>query len=158
MKSTTTSTRKRSDGAPSAPRIIRNQRDLERATARIEALFDCAEGTAAHDELELLVMLVEAYEEKAFPVGLPDPISAIRFRMDQRGLSPRDLVPLLGSRSRVSEVLAGKRTLSLSMIRALHGGLNIPYDVLLAAPSHSPRPRARERACAPGRPGRRQRG
>jgi HTH-type transcriptional regulator/antitoxin HigA len=87
--------------------------------------------TREGDELDLLSMLVHAYEDEAFPIDLPDPVDAIRFRMDQQGLMPRDLVPFIGSRSRVSEVLSGRRTLSLNMIRALSSGLKIPAAVLV---------------------------
>lgn len=126
--------------------------------SRIDDLFECAQGTPEHDELELLVMLVESYEDRAFPLDLPDPISAIRFRMEQEGLSPKDLVPFIGSRSRVSEVLSGRRTLSLSMIRALHDGLGIPYDVLLVVPRAPALANGNGRAKKPARKGSRQKG
>ncbi len=84
--------------------------------------------------MELLSLLVHDYEEKEFPIDKPDPLVAIRFRMEQQGLAPKDLVPLLGSRSRVSEVLSGKRRLSLRMIRALVTGLHIPAGLLLGEP------------------------
>ena len=80
---------------------------------------------------ELLALTVESYEKERFPIAPPDPVDADRFRMDQAGLSQRDLVSYLGSKSKVSEVLSGKRPLTLSMIRALHDGLGIPADVLL---------------------------
>jgi HTH-type transcriptional regulator/antitoxin HigA len=78
--------------------------------------------------------LVHDYEEKTFPIDKPDPVAAIRFRMEQQGLTPKDLVPMLGSRSRVSEVLSGRRGLSLKMIRALVAGLRIPAELLLGEP------------------------
>jgi HTH-type transcriptional regulator / antitoxin HigA len=87
--------------------------------------------TPQGDELELLSLLVHDYEEKVFPIDKPDPVAAIRFRMEQQDLKPEDLVPFLGSRSRVSEVLSGRRHLSLKMIRALVGGLGIPAEPLL---------------------------
>src|SRR5690606_3858718 len=96
------------------------------AMARIEEIFDATPGTPEGDELELLTLLVEKYEEEAFPIDLPDPVAAIQFRMEQQGLKPKDLIPYLGSASRVSEVLGGKRPLSLSMIRRLVDDLGIP--------------------------------
>lgn len=114
-------------------RIIKNRDDYHSALAQIEDLLDRAPraGTAEAERLELLALLVEKYESDEFPAELPDPIEAIQFRMEQQDLSPRDLIPYLGSRSKVSEVLAGKRPLTLSMMRALHTGLGIPAKVLL---------------------------
>ena len=111
-------------------KTIQTKRDYKTAMARIDRLMD-ATSTAARDELELLSELVENYEEKHFPIELPDPIEAIQFRMEQQGLSQQDLVPFIGSRSKVSEVMNRKRRLSLSMIRALHKGLQIPAEILL---------------------------
>jgi HTH-type transcriptional regulator / antitoxin HigA len=85
----------------------------------------------ALDELDLLSLVVHDYEEKQFPIKKPDPVAAIRFRMEQQGLARKDLIPFLGSRSRVSEVLSGRRGLSLKMIRALAAGLRIPAELLL---------------------------
>jgi HTH-type transcriptional regulator/antitoxin HigA len=116
------------------PKVIKNDRDYEAALEQIEKLMDAAPDTPEGDELELLTTLVELYEEKHFPIDLPDPIEAIRFRMEQAGLKQQDLVPHVGSRSKVSEVLAGRRPLSLKMIRALHKGLGIPAEVLLREP------------------------
>lgn len=110
---------------------IKTEHDYEAAMSRIDALMDAAPGTAECDELDVLAELVEAYENKHFPIELPDPIAALRFRMEQQGLSQQDLVPFIGSRSKVSEVLSGKRPLSLAMIRSLHKGLGIPAEVLL---------------------------
>ncbi len=110
---------------------IRSEEDYDAALARIESLMDVDTGTDEADELEVLATLVELYEEKYFPIEMPDPIEAIKFRMDQENLSARDLVPLIGSRAKVSEVLSGKRSLTLKMIRALHEHLDIPADVLL---------------------------
>src|SRR5436190_14654816 len=112
-------------------KIIKTKAEYEAALARIDKLMDAVPNTPAGDELELLSLLVHDYEEKKFPIAKPDPVAAIRFRMEQQGLAPKDLVPLLGSRSRVSEVLSGKRGLSLKMIRALVVGLRIPADLLL---------------------------
>ena len=113
---------------------IKTNADHEAALAEIDALMDAASGTPRGDRLDILVTLVEAYEAKNFPVAAPDPIKAIEFRMEQQGLTRRDLEPILGSRGRVSEVLAGKRTLSLAMIRRLHTELGIPAEVLIGIP------------------------
>jgi len=113
------------------PKLIKTEVEHGAALARIEKLLDAEPGTPAGDELELWSALVEMYERERFPIDLPDPVSAIRFRMEQAGLSPSDLIPYLGSKSRVSEVLNGKRGLSLAMIRALSTGLCIPADVLI---------------------------
>ena len=113
---------------------IRTEEDHKRALARIDEIFDAEEGTPEGDELDVLVDLVMYYESKTVDIGFPDPISAIKFRMDQAGLTQRDLMPYIGSRSKVSEVLSGKRDLTLSMARALHQNLGIPADVLLQKP------------------------
>ena len=89
-------------------------------------------GTPEGDELEVLALLIGKYEDEQFPMPPSNPIEAIKFRMDQQGLTPRDLEPFIGSSGRVSEVLNGKRRLSLAMIKRLHEGLNIPYESLLA--------------------------
>lgn len=114
-------------------KVIKTKFDYENALAEIEALIDLDPdvGTREGDRLELLVLLVEEYEAKKFQFELPDPVEAIKFRMEQQDLSPRDLVPYLGSRSKVSEILSGKRSLTLSMIRALNSGLGIPAKVLI---------------------------
>ena len=106
--------------------------------ARIEKIFDAKPGTAKGDELELLLLLVETYEDDAYPIDPPDPVAALRFRMEQQGLSPKDLIPYIGSKSKVSEVLSGKRRLSLAMIRKLVAGLGIPAEVVLGRPKLSP--------------------
>ena len=113
---------------------IRTEEDHRLALERIDKIFDAEEGTPEGDELEVLVDLVMFYESKTVDIGFPDPISAIKFRMDQAGLTQRDLMPFIGSRSKVSEVLSGKRDLTLSMARALHQNLGIPADVLLQKP------------------------
>lgn len=110
---------------------IRTDADYDAALERIESLMDAAAGTDAVDELEVLATLVERYEEQHFPIEMPDPVEAIKFRMDQANLSTRDLIPLIGSRAKVSEVLSGQRSLTLKMIRALHEHLGIPAEVLL---------------------------
>ena len=112
--------------------------DIEHAAAlaELDALLDAAPapGTPQADELQLLALVIEMYEKQRWPFELPDPVDAILFVMDQRGLSWRDLEEYLGSRSRVSEVLARKRGLSIRMIRALHEGLAIPLEVLVQEP------------------------
>ena len=129
MRNTTTSTRRPSK--PFHPKVIKTTVEHERALARIEELFTAKPGTPDGDELELLLLLVETYEAKEFPIDLPDPIEAIRFRMQQANLKQKDLIPIFGSKSKVSEVLNGKRELSLSMIRKLASELGIPTEVLL---------------------------
>ena len=110
---------------------IRNDQDYEATLDRIELLMEAILGTPEFDELDVLTTLVEAYEEKHYKIALPNPISAIKFRMEQLELKQMDLIPYLGSKSKVSEVLSGKRALSKQMIRALHEGLNIPLEVLI---------------------------
>jgi HTH-type transcriptional regulator/antitoxin HigA len=113
------------------PKIIKTEAEYEAALERINQLMEAAPGTEEGDDLELFVRLVEDYEQQNYPVDLPDAISAILFRMEQQGLTQKDLVEFIGSKSKVSEVLAGKRPLSLNMIRKLHEGLGIPAGVLL---------------------------
>ncbi|MCC4287886.1 MULTISPECIES: helix-turn-helix domain-containing protein [Halomonadaceae] len=111
---------------------IRSDDDLRAAFQRLEAIFQAEEGTPEADEMEVLVTLIEAYEEKHYPIAPPDPIEAIKFRMEQQGLTKRDLEAYIGPSGRVSEVLSGKRKLSLRMIKRLHDGLKIPYDSLMS--------------------------
>jgi HTH-type transcriptional regulator/antitoxin HigA len=110
---------------------IRTKEEHEAALARIEALFDADPNTEKGDELEVLITLVDAFEQKHVSIDAPDPVEAIKFRMDQQGLSDADLVPFLGQRSRVSEILGRKRRLTLNMIRKLHEGLKIPLESLI---------------------------
>jgi HTH-type transcriptional regulator / antitoxin HigA len=110
---------------------IRNDADLKRAFRRLEKVFQAEEGTAQADERDVLVTLVEAYENKHYDFGSADPVEAIKFRMEQGGLTPRDLEPFIGPSGRVSEVLNRKRPLSLRMVKRLHDGLKIPYESLL---------------------------
>ena len=110
---------------------IKTEADYDTALEQIALLMDAKAGTPEADELEVLATLVECYETEHYPINLPDPIAAIRFRMEQEDLSQRDLIPYIGSRSKVSEVLSGKRPLTLQMMRSLHQHLGIPADVLL---------------------------
>ena len=112
---------------------IKNKKDYEQALARLEVIFDSKKGTDQGDELEILGMLIENYENEKFPVGFPDPIEAIKFRMEQLGYTQTDLANVLGLKSRASEILNRKRKLSLEMIRQLHERLNIPTEVLIQA-------------------------
>ncbi len=105
--------------------------DHRAALKEIEALMSARTGTPDGDRLDVLVTLVEAWEKKHYPMELPDPIEAIKFRMDQAGLGPRDLVPMIGQLNRVYEVLARKRPLTLQMIRRLHRDLDIPAESLI---------------------------
>jgi HTH-type transcriptional regulator/antitoxin HigA len=111
---------------------IKNERDYRKALKEIDDLMDAPPNTPQGDRLDVLVTLVEAWEEKHWPIDLPDPVEAILFAMEQRGLSRRDLEPFIGSRARVAEVLNHKRPLTLPMIRRLHQGLGIPAEVLIA--------------------------
>jgi len=110
---------------------IKTEADYQAALAEIERLFDAAPNTAAGDCLDVLATLVEAYEARHYSIPAPDPIEAITYHMESRGLSRRDLEPYLGSRARVAEVLNRKRPLSLDMIRRLHTGLGIPAEILI---------------------------
>ena len=111
---------------------IRTEADYVAAMARVDALWGADMGSAEGDELEVLALLIGKYEDEHYPMPPSNPIEAIKFRMDQQGLTPRDLEPYIGSSGRVSEVLNGKRGLSLAMIKRLHDGLRIPYESLLA--------------------------
>jgi HTH-type transcriptional regulator / antitoxin HigA len=110
---------------------IKNDRDYRQVMREIDTLMDAKANTADGDRLDVLVTLAEAWEEKHHAIESPDPIAAIHFAMEQRGLSRRDLEPFIGSRARVAEVLNHKRSLTLPMIRRLHNGLGIPADVLI---------------------------
>jgi HTH-type transcriptional regulator / antitoxin HigA len=114
-------------------KLIKTRREYRAALRRAAEIMDARRNTPQGDELELLAALIEIYEEEHAPVPPPDPVEAIRFRMEQEDLRPQDLVSLLGSRSRVSEVLNGRRPLTLAMIRKLHHGLGIPAESLLGA-------------------------
>ncbi|MBM4394445.1 MAG: transcriptional regulator [Deltaproteobacteria bacterium] len=110
---------------------IRNDEDHGRALARIEELWGSPQGTPEAEALEVLVTLVDAYEAQHHAIEAPDPIEAILFRMEQQGLTRRDLEPLIGGRARVSEVLNRRRPLTLAMIRRLRAGLGLSADVLV---------------------------
>jgi HTH-type transcriptional regulator/antitoxin HigA len=112
-------------------KVIKTEQDYQIALSRIDELMDAEPNTSKGDELELLVTLVELYEDKKYPIDIPDVVEAIKFRMYQLNLTQQALVPFLGSKSKVSEVLNKKRPLSLSMMRALHKGLGIPAEILL---------------------------
>lgn len=110
---------------------IKTKKDYTEALERLEKIFDSKKGTKEGDELEILGILIEKYEEEHFPIGLPDPVEAIKFRMEQMGYSQADLAEVVGLKSRASEILSKKRKLSLEMIRQLHERLRIPTDVLI---------------------------
>lgn len=112
---------------------IKTQKDYEQALERLEVIFDAKQGTAEGDELELLGILVNTYENENFPIDLPDPVEAIKFRMEQLGYNQNDLADVVGLKSRASEILNRKRKLSLEMIRQIHERLNIPTEVLIQA-------------------------
>ncbi len=111
-----------------ASETIQNETDYLAILAHVETLMDAEPGTPEEDLLEHLATLAENYEKEHFPIGLPDPIEAIKFRMEQQGLSQKDLIPYFGSQRKISEVLNRKRPLGLGMVRALHQGLEIPLE------------------------------
>lgn len=115
-------------------RLIKNEKDYDDALSRVEQLMDAKSGTAEMDELELLTALVEMYEERHFPISPPDPVDAIKFRMEQLGLVQKDMAPYIGTKSKVSEVLNCKRPLTLAMMRSLNKSLGISAEVLLKEP------------------------
>lgn len=112
-------------------RPIRTKADHRRALEEIEGLMGARRGTPEGDRLDVLSTLVEAYEAKHYPLDLPDPVEAIKYHMEQQGLSPDDLIPFLGRRSRVHEVLSRKRALTLKMVWQLRRGLGIPAESLI---------------------------
>jgi len=115
---------------------IRTEADYKAALKEISALMesDPEPGTADGDRLDILATLVEAYENRHFPMDLPDPVEAILFRMDQQGLMPKDLEPMIGQRNRVYEILNRKRPLTMAMVWRLHKGLGIPAESLIRQP------------------------
>ena len=110
---------------------IKTKKDYQQALARLEIIFDAKKESAIGDELEILGMLVDNYEKNNFPIGFPDPVEAIKFRMEQLGYTQSDLANVVGLKSRASEILNKKRKLSLEMIRQIHDRLNIPTEVLI---------------------------
>jgi len=114
-------------------KVIRNEADYVKTLSMLENLMDRnpADGTSESEELEILILLIQDYESRQYQLVPPSPVEAIKFRMEQQRLTPRGLIPYIGSRSKVSEVLSGKRSLTLSMMRALHSGLGIPANVLI---------------------------
>jgi HTH-type transcriptional regulator/antitoxin HigA len=112
-------------------KLIKTAKEHQAALARLDEIFDAEPGTPAGDEAELLTALIQMFEKEKYPIGLPDPIEAIKFRMEQQGLKAKDLIPFIGNKSKVSEVLSGQRELSKTMIRNLSTGLGIPAEVLL---------------------------
>ena len=110
---------------------IRGEADCERALRRVEELWNSPEGSAESDELDVLATLIEAYEREHFPIELPDPIEAIKFRLEQQGKDSSALIGVIGQRTRVYEVMQGKRPLSLNMMRNLHAKFDIPAEVLI---------------------------
>lgn len=110
---------------------IKTKKDYQMALERLEKIFDARAGSREGDELEVLSILIEKYENEQFPIDLPDPIEAIKFRMDQMGYNQNDLAKVVGLKSRASEILNKKRKLTLEMVRQLHQGLNIPTNILI---------------------------
>ncbi len=110
---------------------IKTEKDYENALERLEQIFDAKQGTKEGDELEILSILIEKYEDEYYPIDLPDPIEAIKFRMEQLGMKQNDLTEVIGFKSRVSEILNKKRKLTLEMIRKLNEYLRIPTNVLI---------------------------
>jgi len=110
---------------------VKTEADYDIALARVDDLMDARSNTPEGDELDVLVTLIEKYEALHYPIDAPNPIEAIRFRMDQYDLKDKDLIPYIGQSGRVSEILSFKRKLTLSMIRKLHSGLNIPTESLI---------------------------
>ena len=112
-------------------KVIKTEKDYRKALKRLETIFDSKKGSKDGDELELLSLLIDNFEKDKFPFDLPDPIEAIKFRMEQLGYTQKDLTEVIGLKSRVSEILNKKRKLSLDMIRRLHEVLGIPTEVLV---------------------------
>lgn len=113
-------------------KIIRTEEDYNLAIKRLEDIFDAPVNSPEGDEADILTILIEKYEDEHYPIAPPDPIEAIKFRMEQMDMKKSDLAEIIGYKSRVSEILSRKRKLTLQMIRNLHEKLNIPYDNLLS--------------------------
>jgi len=131
---------------------IRKVRDYRQALQRLEALWDSAAHSAESDELDILATLIDAYERDHFPIDLPDPVEAVRFRLEQQGQDSRALIGVIGQRTRVYEVMQGKRPLSLNMIRRLHKQFGIPAEVLIQPARRSRRPHVSADGARPKRP------
>jgi HTH-type transcriptional regulator/antitoxin HigA len=112
---------------------IKNEKEYQKALKELEKVFDAEPGTPDGDTGEVLVLLIEDYEKKHYPIDAPDPIEAIKYIMEEKGLTNKDIVPYFGSKSLVSSVLNRRRNLSLKMIKALHEGLGMPYEILMAS-------------------------
>jgi HTH-type transcriptional regulator/antitoxin HigA len=112
-------------------KLLKSKKDYQTALCRLEIIFDAKPGTSIGDELEVLGILIEKYEQEHYPIDFPDPIEAIKFRMEQLGYNQSDLANVVGLKSRASEILNKKRKLTLEMIRNLHNTLHIPTDVLI---------------------------
>jgi HTH-type transcriptional regulator/antitoxin HigA len=112
-------------------RLIKTEQDYQNALSRIDHLWESKKNTHEGDELELLITLVEKYEQEKFSIEFASPVEVIKFKMEQMGLSNKDMIKFLGSQSRVSEILNGKRKLSIAMIKSLNRGLKIPAEALL---------------------------
>ena len=125
-------------------RPIRSEADYDDALAEVERLWGAKRGTPDGDRFDVLVTLIEAYEDEHYPMGQSDPIEAIKARMEQQGLTRKDLESMIGTRTRVAEVLNRKRSLSIGMIRRLHAKLGISAEILIQ-PTKKPRPRKREK-------------
>jgi HTH-type transcriptional regulator/antitoxin HigA len=112
-------------------KVIKTEKEYQQALTRLEKIFDAKKGSKEGDELELLSLLIDTYEQQKYPIDLPDPIEAIKFRMDQLGYKQKDLAAVMGLKSRVSEILNKKRKLTLDMIRKLSEELSIPTEILV---------------------------
>jgi HTH-type transcriptional regulator / antitoxin HigA len=134
---------------------IKTEADNDAALRRIEELWNAEPGTPEDDELGILVTLVHAYEEEHYPFGEPDPIASIEFNLERKGWTPKDLVGIIGSRTRVYEVLRGDRALTLRMIRNLHRELGISYEVLCQPTGKAAKGKRRPAATLPGKTKRR---
>lgn len=110
---------------------IKNEKEYQKALKELGNFFDSEPGTAEGDTGEMLVLLIEDYEKKHFPIDAPDPIEAIKYIMEEKGLTNKDIIPYFGSKSLVSQVLNRRRSLSLKMIKSLHKGLGLPYEILM---------------------------
>ncbi|HTA28739.1 MAG TPA: transcriptional regulator [Bacteroidia bacterium] len=112
---------------------IKNEKEYQAALKKLEKVFDAEPGSPEGDIGEVLVLLIEDYEKKHFPIDAPDPIEAIKYIMEEKGLTNKDIIPYFGSKSLVSAVLNRRRNLSLKMIKSLHEGLGLPYEILMAS-------------------------